>query len=77
MSSAVTQERTDMQNIHVKRYESSQGTGYQGCIEPEDRSWIVFIDNAGAPALWRRVEVRDTDGKTEHAYAPTEAAALA
>ena len=63
-----------MQNIHVKRYESAQGTAYQGCIEPEDRSWIVFIDDAGAPALSPRVEVKEADGKVAHPYEPTEAA---
>ena len=46
-----------MQNIHVKRYQSPNG--YQGSIEPEDRSWIVFVDDAGKATFWRRAELAD------------------
>ena len=42
-----------MQRIYVKRYVNAPN--YQGMIEPEDRSWIVFIANDGEATLWRRV----------------------
>lgn len=66
-----------MQNIHIKRYEPTQGTGFQGCIEPEDRSWVVFLDAAGRPTLWHRVEGTGSEGKVEHAYAPSDVPAAA
>lgn len=58
----------DMQNIHVKRY-ADNGHSYCGSIEPEDRSWIVFIDNEGNPSLWVEAETEDEDGQTIHGYA--------
>lgn len=59
-----------MQNIHVKRYHES--TGYQGFIEPEDRSWVVFIHENGIPSLWRRTAIETSDGKVEHVYVDSE-----
>lgn len=59
----------NMQNIHVKRY-SSQQAGYAGTVEPEDRSWILFIDLDGAAKLWVRQSVESSDGKTESEYVP-------
>lgn len=32
-----------MQNVKVGRYEHPESTGYAGWIEPEDRSWILFV----------------------------------
>lgn len=65
-----------MQNIHVKRYANPAAIGYQGAIEPEDRSWVVFVAADGEATLWRRVEnvtLDDTDGtKIEHAYVDVE-----
>lgn len=41
-----------MQDIHVRRYSNPKATGWAGWIEPEDRSWIAFIDLAGAPRFF-------------------------
>jgi hypothetical protein len=55
-----------MQAIHVRRYE--QPHSYQGSIEPEDRSWVVFIGTDGQPELWRRSATSDSSTSTEHGY---------
>jgi len=34
-------------NITVGRYDKPSEVGYQGWIEPEDRSWIAFVDGEG------------------------------
>ena len=44
-----------MQNIHVRRYKDAHA--FQGSIEPEDRSWVVFIDKDGHATFWRRGEL--------------------
>lgn len=36
-----------MKNISVQRYAPSAGHGFSGCIEPEDRSWVLFIRDGG------------------------------
>ena len=60
-----------MQNIHVKRYETP--TVWAGSIEPEDRSWIVFIAADGASTFWRRANVDHKDiGDAEHGYVDAE-----
>lgn len=48
-----------MQNILVKRYPRGEidgvplmGNFWQGCIEPEDHSWIAFIDREGRPVFF-------------------------
>jgi len=41
-----------MQNIHVKRYKNPEAVGYQGWLEPEDLSWIAFIDLEGKPVFY-------------------------
>jgi hypothetical protein len=41
-------------------------------IEPEDRSWIVFVPSEGDALFYRRFEFRDEEGKIEHAYADVE-----
>lgn len=38
-----------MGNITVGRYDKPAATGYQGWIEPEDRSWVMFVANDGQP----------------------------
>lgn len=39
-----------MQNIIVGRY--AHPGAWQGWIEPDDRSWIAFIDIAGRPVFF-------------------------
>lgn len=56
-----------MQQIHVRRYEDPKAVHYQGLVEPQDRSWTLFIDGDGAPSLFVRSEVKEADGKTDHA----------
>jgi hypothetical protein len=41
-----------MQNISVKRYSNPQAVGWAGWLEPEDRSWIAFIDLEGRPRFF-------------------------
>lgn len=42
-----------MQNIIVKRYDDPKAVGgWAGWIEPEDKSWIAFIDTNGAPKFY-------------------------
>jgi len=41
-----------MQNISVHRYENSEDTGWQGYIEPDDLSWIIFVDLTGKVYLF-------------------------
>jgi len=36
-----------MCNITVGRYENPAEAGYAGWIEPEDRTWIAFVDGSG------------------------------
>lgn len=57
-----------MQNIHVKRYSNPEAVGYQGTIEPEDRTWLLFLDLEGRPSLYLQAEGRDEDGKVVHDY---------
>lgn len=44
-----------MQNIHVRRYKDAHN--FQGSIEPDDRSWIIFIDKDGHATFWRRAQI--------------------
>lgn len=41
-----------MQNIVVGRYSQPQRVGWQGWIEPSDKSWIAFIDLEGKPLFY-------------------------
>ena len=41
-----------MDNIKVNRYNNPEQVGYRGWIEPEDKSWIVFIPLSGKPSLF-------------------------
>lgn len=48
-----------MQSINVRRYSNPKDIGWAGWIEPEDRSWIAFIDLAGRPLFFLN---RDSTG---------------
>ena len=52
-------EEVSMGNITVTRYPVPAEVGWAGYIEPEDRSWIAFIDLAG-----RAVFFLDRDPET-------------
>lgn len=41
-----------MQQINVKRYADPKATGWAGWIEPEDKSWVAFIDLKGHPTFF-------------------------
>jgi hypothetical protein len=41
-----------MANITVGRYEDPASVGYQGWIEPDDRSWIAFVASDGGPVVF-------------------------
>ena len=42
-----------MGNIKVGRYEEPEKVGgWQGWIEPEDKSWIAFIREDGVPIVF-------------------------
>jgi len=41
-----------MGNITVSRYDHPAEVGYQGWIEPDDRSWIAFIASDGSPVMF-------------------------
>lgn len=47
-----------MQNITVRRYDCPRILGYSGYLEPEDRSWIAFVDLRGRPRFFLH---RDAD----------------
>lgn len=40
-----------MQNIAVHRYTNPE-TGWQGWVEPDDLSWIIFVDDDGRVVLF-------------------------
>jgi len=37
-----------MQNITIGRYDHPESVGFSGWVEPEDRSWILFIKDDGS-----------------------------
>ena len=41
-----------MGNITVGRYDDPASVGYQGWVEPDDRSWIAFVANDGQPVVF-------------------------
>jgi len=41
-----------MNNIIVGRYANPKAVGWAGWIEPEDKSWIAFIDLNGTPTFF-------------------------
>jgi len=50
-----------MSNIKIGRYAVVETDGeWTGFVEPEDRSWIIFLNHEGKPGLyWSQ---RDPDG---------------
>lgn len=40
-----------MQDLRIERYDTP-GTTWGGNIQPEDRSWILFLDPDGRPAIY-------------------------
>jgi len=63
-----------MQNIRVKRFNNGPSeynvhvlTG--GVVEPEDRSWLLFIHEDGSPpTLWLRTKVEMCPNHVEDTY---------
>ncbi len=41
-----------MHDIKVERYRNPDEIGYSGCIQDEDRSWIIFLNEEGTPTLY-------------------------
>ena len=41
-----------MGNITVGRYEHPQECGWQGWIEPDDKTWIMFVRLDGQPVAY-------------------------
>jgi len=41
-----------MCSITVRRYDHPESVGYQGWIEPEDKSWVAFIRADGTPQVF-------------------------
>jgi hypothetical protein len=39
-------------NITVGRYDHPGSTGYQGWIEPDDKTWIMYVGNDGQPVAF-------------------------
>lgn len=48
-----------MSNVTIGRYDNPSDVGYQGWIEPDDRTWIAFVATSGAPIFFLD---RDPDG---------------
>lgn len=59
-------------HIHVKRYSDPKPGGWDSTVEPADRSWLVFVHEDGHALFYRRVEITNDEGKTEHAFADVE-----
>lgn len=56
-----------MQNINVHRYAEPEAVGFSGYIEPEDQTWILFLDLNGQP-----VTIFDRDPETGAVIEPTD-----
>ncbi len=41
-----------LMDIHVGRCSNPQDVGYGGWIEPDDRSWIMFVDVEQKPVMF-------------------------
>lgn len=41
-----------MCNVKVGRYKHPDKVGWQGWIEPDDLSWIAFVDLDGKPVIF-------------------------
>lgn len=42
----------NMADLRIERYDGEVSEDYAGIIEPRDRSWIIYLDNDGKPALY-------------------------
>lgn len=49
----------NVQRVSVGRYEQPDEVGWRGWVEPEDKSWIVFVPVDGPPLLFSQ---RDSSG---------------
>jgi len=47
-----------MKNITIGRYSNPENVGWLGWLEPDDRSWIVFVALDGTPTFYGK---RDPD----------------
>lgn len=54
-------------NVHIGRYAEEEADDYQGWIEPEDRSWILYMRKDHAPELFV-----DRDPKTGAVLGPDD-----
>lgn len=43
-----------MQELKVAEFYAPDNGGIKGAIEPEDKSWVLLLDEEGTPYLWRR-----------------------
>jgi len=41
-----------VQNIIVGRYSELESAGYQGWLEPDDKTWIMYVANDGTPTVF-------------------------
>jgi hypothetical protein len=48
-----------MSNIEVGRYDDPESVGWQGWVQPEDRSWILYVKTDGSVTAFLN---RDPDG---------------
>jgi hypothetical protein len=61
-----------MNNIHVRRFLTPY-CNVQGLVEPEDKSWLVSIDDKDEATFWRQCPVDDWTLPTEqHGYVDAE-----
>lgn len=59
-----------MQNIVVSRYRQPDKVGWAGSVEPEDRSWILFLRaDPGEPSLFLHRTLSDEE-KKERGFHP-------
>jgi len=41
-----------MQNLSIQRWSSKDSPDYAGCVQPADRTWILYVRrDGGAPEL--------------------------
>lgn len=60
-----------MQNIHIRRPKGNPDLA--AAIEPEDRSWLLAVDQDGVPHLWLRTSLgTGEDGQVQHGYLNVE-----
>ena len=54
----MTQPQT-LEPVTFTEYDSWDALPWKGYLEPQDRSWIVYVDHTGAGSLWTQ---RDPSG---------------